>query len=787
MIIVLGARIAEDPNFPAELKGIAIGNGFMHAKMLLNSLVLWSNYHGRLSLDNWKALKSPECCKTSPDADKCDWTPYMVSDNRMDYVGDNSTCGKILSLVLDDPDPYDYDPYNYYESCYTGSEIDKLRKRRRTFKRKTRKQSNRSYVHNTADTMNRDSTDPFWGYPCYQETYVTGYLNRPEVQDAFHIDPDWRKGGMAFADCSDDIYDQYIMTYNDTSPFFQTMIDKDYSVEDYTTHFSLLLFLQIDTLCDFIGDSKFIDTVASSNNFGKNERKRWRFRNQLAGFYQRYFSQDKNFTIDVLTQIDFDSGDCLMMMAGPFRLSPNPVTFHLINLYIFGLFFCVAVLPVPFIFRYFAVCRNMILSKTQYTFLLLTAFFASFLYTCVHAWAFWPRTDLTRYNHIIDYDFWKDSQGNSPVFVAASVKDGRLIILVTLTMLMGTISYALVIFFNMIIYRKLANIKKRMSNRTFEGQKQLGLVLKYQALVPFVICVIPLTLGKMNDEGFWMPLQTIHQVSGWTSGGLSLCLNVFLLLMILTKTTGELKNYSRILIQGCIVDMGFTIQIDFDSGDCLMMMAGPFRLLPNPVTFHLINLYIFGLFCCVAVLPIPFIFRYFAVCRNRILTCLQYSSLVLVSVFASVCYTCLHAWAFWPRDNLDTFTHIINYNFWKDSRGNLPVFVAASIALVPFVICVVPLTLVFILCALGTKTTGKGIILTMLVSWIPVMNPLSTILFVRQYRRFFTTSLIARILCPGRSMMEMTRINNDVTTMAPAKKITLGSGSHPRPNTISST
>ncbi|KAE9546841.1 hypothetical protein FO519_009947, partial [Halicephalobus sp. NKZ332] len=239
----LGARIAEDPNFPAEFKGIAIGNGYMHVGMLLNSLILWSNYHGLFSLADWEILKSAECCDTSPDADNCDWSLHMTSTNGMDFIGDNSTCGKTLNLIFDESTFEDYDPYNFYQSCYTGSGESKVRKPRRAnhLKRKLRKQPGKSYIHNTADIMNRDSTDPFWGYPCFDVDYVTGYLNRPEVQDAFHIDPDWRKAGLPFLD------------------------------------------------------------FASSNNFGKNERKRWDFRNQLAGFHQRYFSQDKNFTIDVLT------------------------------------------------------------------------------------------------------------------------------------------------------------------------------------------------------------------------------------------------------------------------------------------------------------------------------------------------------------------------------------------------------------------------------------------------------------------------------------------------------
>lgn len=121
---------------------------------------------------------------------------------------------------------YNIDPYNYYQSCYGGSLITYFRKPRRAhyLKWKAQKEAGQSYVHNTADLLNRDSTDPLWGYPCFQEDYVAGYFNRPDVQDAFHIDPAWRNAGLKFSDCNNDIYNQYVLTYDDTTQFFQTMI-----------------------------------------------------------------------------------------------------------------------------------------------------------------------------------------------------------------------------------------------------------------------------------------------------------------------------------------------------------------------------------------------------------------------------------------------------------------------------------------------------------------------------------------------------------------------------------
>uniref|UniRef100_A0A914YQM7 G protein-coupled receptor n=2 Tax=Panagrolaimus superbus TaxID=310955 RepID=A0A914YQM7_9BILA len=331
-------------------------------------------------------------------------------------------------------------------------------------------------------------------------------------------------------------------------------------------------------------------------------------------------------------------------------------------------------------------------------------------------------------------------------------------------------------------------------------------------------------MNVTQEHSYWMPLKTILHISDWFSGILALCANFFLIFLIITKTTNELKVYSRILIQSCLVDITFAVitlitnsQIDFNGGIILMTMTGPFRHQPNPITFHMINIYIVGLFSCVMFLPIPFIFRYFAVCKSRVLTAFEYAFLILLCFTISILYTCLHAWTFWPRGDLTKYSYIIDHPFWKDEDGTLPNFVAADFkdgrlfilvsctmilgtisylliiafnvliyrkltslkstmsaktcevhrqlskvlkyqAMVPFFICVMPLSLVFLLSAIGTKTDGKGVILTMLVSYLPVMNSLSTILFVRQYRRTITQTRLFRIFCPNRAIQDRTSV-----------------------------
>ncbi|KAH7730133.1 Protein F32A5.3 [Aphelenchoides avenae] len=293
---MLGAKIAQNlDSFPNKnFKGVAIGNGFMNVKILTNSLIRWSYYHGRIAEDNWETLKG-KCCKAPPgknDTDYCDWTQHLVSTNNIDYGGNKADeCGRLLDPIVNASGIFTtLDPYNYYEDCYAGSQITKKRKKRAALK-----QSPENVY--AAGLVNRDSTDPFWGYPCYQEAYVGQYFNDPDVQDAYHIDPAWRKAGNKFSDCNMDLYNQYKLTYDDMEPFFDVMLKN-------LKNFRILVYNgDVDTVCNFLGDAEFIHGIASSTDHPMSEstRTRWFFRNVIAGFAQTFTYKTRNITIDVVT------------------------------------------------------------------------------------------------------------------------------------------------------------------------------------------------------------------------------------------------------------------------------------------------------------------------------------------------------------------------------------------------------------------------------------------------------------------------------------------------------
>ncbi|KAK6011149.1 hypothetical protein OSTOST_23776, partial [Ostertagia ostertagi] len=94
----------------------------------------------------------------------------------------------------------------------------------------------------------------------------------------------------------DKIYNNYHITFNTTYAFF-----------DYTPNFRFLIYNgDVDTVCNYLGDSWHMRDVAQAAKLKSSPRDSWFFskNKQVAGFYQRYNGiggAGTNITIDVLT------------------------------------------------------------------------------------------------------------------------------------------------------------------------------------------------------------------------------------------------------------------------------------------------------------------------------------------------------------------------------------------------------------------------------------------------------------------------------------------------------
>ncbi|KAF1766499.1 hypothetical protein GCK72_006456 [Caenorhabditis remanei] len=317
-LIVQGINNGSFPN--KNFQGSAIGNGFMDVKKLLNALALWSAYHGRVSLQNWDRIKTE--CANGTDIDNFDFSQYTATNNSIDYVGTNTTCGNLIQpLISQNGDKEGFDQYNFYQECYDKSVFQApppsgagKRAKRSAFSGVSSIKKNLQYqtlgsfkgtsnlAKNTATLVNRFSNDNQFSYFCWNEDAVGTYLNSDKVQNALNIPQEWKNQNNTWADCRDKMYDDYILKYHDTNQFFDNII------KNLKTDFRFLIYNgDVDTVCNYLGDAKHIRNVAKNNGLTtETDRVPWYYSDnkQLAGYVQSYSGKNANganIIIDLLT------------------------------------------------------------------------------------------------------------------------------------------------------------------------------------------------------------------------------------------------------------------------------------------------------------------------------------------------------------------------------------------------------------------------------------------------------------------------------------------------------
>ncbi|CAJ0935341.1 unnamed protein product, partial [Mesorhabditis belari] len=311
-LIVDGINNKQFPN--PNFKGFAIGNGYLDVIDLSNALVLWQAYHGKVAISQWEQMKK-ECYVENAgqrqyDMDTYNFFHFASTSNGFDWESDKSACGNFTVGLIDQPEVY-----NFYLECwgYEEDSSDGMRRKRplqnpksqTRFKKGFENHMAQSYRKpnsdpkvNTALLQNFESSDTQYGLPCWIMGAVTNYFNKPEVQKVFHIADDWRgKDGKVkeYVECNDDLYQQY--NHSDKlsmQPYFE------YIFENWKNPLKILIYNgDVDTVCNYLGDMKFVQRIAGKYNFKESDRTRWNFRGLTAGWQQR-FTKDQ-IIIDMLT------------------------------------------------------------------------------------------------------------------------------------------------------------------------------------------------------------------------------------------------------------------------------------------------------------------------------------------------------------------------------------------------------------------------------------------------------------------------------------------------------
>jgi len=258
-IPTLSVLLAADKTNFANFKGFAIGNGYYHVQLNINTLPSLFYYHGLVRQNLFDTTIST-CCNNNPYG--CDY--YDMTSNQ---------CVNLANEVLNQAN--DLDPYNLYNFCYLDGGV----RSKRNFIR------NRLFKGAIEKGLIRPQQAA--GLPlCAQDDNTYTYLNRADVRTALHIPntvPTWY-------DCANINYNQI---YTDVSGQFKTLLQAGIKIMAYNG--------DVDTVCNVIMNEQFLKVVGVTVQDGTNRRP-WTYNgsfldqnayiSNVGGFYTKYNGLD---------------------------------------------------------------------------------------------------------------------------------------------------------------------------------------------------------------------------------------------------------------------------------------------------------------------------------------------------------------------------------------------------------------------------------------------------------------------------------------------------------------
>ncbi|KAE9554282.1 hypothetical protein FO519_002516 [Halicephalobus sp. NKZ332] len=234
-------------------------------------------------------------------------------------------------------------------------------------------------------------------------------------------------------------------------------------------------------------------------------------------------------------------------------------------------------------------------------------------------------------------------------------------------------------------------------------------------------------------------------------------------------------------------------QVDQKNGNFYMYMIGPLENITAPYNNLLICLWVFSLFYCLTGVPVQFVYRYILIVRASKVTFVHYFSLLISALLAALIYALWTVYTFLHNEPRWKKASVLLQEDPNYSEG-LPNFVVASIdewplrilfiyayflvcvvyiitifsstkvwrhlksmenqmtvqvqdahrqitvtlffqAIIPCVVSLIPIITAVTMAFIHGNVPGLGLILALLYTAIPIVNPLLTLIVVRNYRR----------------------------------------------------
>ncbi|VDM19086.1 unnamed protein product [Wuchereria bancrofti] len=233
--------------FPMNLKGIALGNGYVSEVLNIDTSIHFAYSHG------------------------------LVMDSLMKKRGMSSKTDVVMAVLTHVQKIFQFiwsgnlNPYDLYRDCISNPELNKARIRVMKFglTEPAKKQKSLKSILAYLKPINSFSADA----PCMNDSAMIRYMNNAEVRHALHIPENLPRWDV----CSDEISTTYEKIYGDMAPFVKKIIKAGVRV--------LLYYGDTDMACNFIMGQQF---SASLNLPRKRRKEPWMFNSQIAGFKTEY-------------------------------------------------------------------------------------------------------------------------------------------------------------------------------------------------------------------------------------------------------------------------------------------------------------------------------------------------------------------------------------------------------------------------------------------------------------------------------------------------------------------
>lgn len=264
--------VIADADPELNLKGVAIGNGYLDAAKLTDSLVFFSYYHGLIGKSTWDKI-SKDCCNGhAPSRETC-----ILS-------GKNSTwgCGMAVAEVASILSYSGLNPYNLYGDCLRSRSSPLLSDGKPHLDRET---VDRALLMSGFENHNLDrpfhvlkvepkrlGMDP----PCSDSHLMRNYLNSDSVRQAIHIP----KQVGSWDVCS---IMAYVVKYPKLEGGLAPQIKK--LIESKRNLTMLVYNGDVDTVCNFLGDEWFVDDLGRKVI---RDYSNWKVGKQVAGWVKHY-------------------------------------------------------------------------------------------------------------------------------------------------------------------------------------------------------------------------------------------------------------------------------------------------------------------------------------------------------------------------------------------------------------------------------------------------------------------------------------------------------------------